>query len=158
MAARLYDYLDERGRNPITNWLRDLPKMQLAKVNSKLRMLHQNGDQILPGFVTPAVGSGHIKEIKIGGNIAIRLLLCRGPIDVGREPREENGHERPNRNGNRSAPYIAPEYTLLLGAEERDNRYVPPDAVRQAEQRREIILQDNNRRILHVHVGSGNLN
>jgi hypothetical protein len=152
MAAPLYDYVDEQGRNPITTWMSSLQKRQLAKVNMKLQSLEQNGDQILPGFVTPAVGSGHIKEIKISGDVAIRLLLCRGPIRVGREP-QEGGQERSSRDSNRSAPYTAPEYTLLLGAEERDNKYVPSDAVSQAEERRQIILKDNKRRVLHVHVG-----
>ncbi len=148
MPSTLYDYKDEKGVNIITAWLQGLPKPQLAKVNSKIRSLRQNGDQILPGFVTDAVGSRYIKEIVIGGNIALRLLLCRGPIKMQYEPSKSG-------NGGRPPIGTAPEFTFLFGAEERDGNYVPANAVQLAEAFRERVIGDpDNRRTEHVHVGS----
>ncbi len=145
MVARLYDYIERGGPNPIASWLQGLPKAQLAKVNAKLSMLSRYGHETLPNFVTPAVGSGTIKEIVIKGNRALRLLFCRGPIEIGR-----NG---PNGKKHKPSIWAAPEFTFLLGAEERDNRYVPRDAVQQAVNRRTIIMNDPSRRVPHVHVG-----
>lgn len=149
MSAELFDYIDEKGTNIITSWLKQLPKQQLAKVNSKIKSLSQNGDQILPGFVTDAVGSRHIKEIVIGGNIALRLLLCRGPINTQYENAKSG-------NGSKTAIGTAPEFTFLLGAEERDGRYVPANAVQLAEAFRErVINNSDDRRTDHVHVRVG---
>lgn len=148
MAATLFDYIDEKEANVITSWLKGLPKPQLAKVNSKIVSLRQNGDQILPGFVTDAVGSKFIKEIVIGGNIALRLLLCRGPIKMQYAPSKSG-------NGNKPPIGTAPEFTFLFGAEERDGRYVPDNAVQIAEAFREqVIGNPDDRRTEHVHVGS----
>lgn len=124
-----------------------MQKAHLAKVNSKIKSLCQNGDQILPGFVTDAVGSRHIKEIVIGGNIALRLLLCRGPIKM--------QYEHPKSgNGNNPPIGTAPEFTLLFGAEERDGKYIPANAVQIAEAFRErVINNSDDRRTEHVHVG-----
>lgn len=134
MPYLLYDFLDARGENVILQWLKSLQKEQLAKVNAKLKLLAQNGDGLFPSLLTPAVGSKHIREIVVSGKVAIRLLLCRGPFFLERE---------------------CFEYTLLLGAFERDNRYVPKNAVAKAEENREIVLADSTRRIEHVHVGPG---
>lgn len=148
MSAGLYDYIDAQDGNLITAWLKGLPKPQLAKVNSKIKSLRQNGDQILPGFVTDAVNSRHIKEIVVGGNIALRLLVCRGPIKMQYENAKSG-------NGSRTAIGTAPEFTLLFGAEERDGNYVPSNAVQIAEAFRENVINDpHNRRTEHVHVGS----
>jgi len=149
MAARIYDYVGAADDNLIKVWVLSLPKKYRAKVNAKVNLLAQYGDETLPGFVTPAVGSGTIKEIVIGGDRALRLLLCRGPMDIGR-----NGAT--GKNG-KTSPWAAPEYTLLFGAEERDSRYVPHNAVRQAEARRQVILKDPKRRVPHVHVGSADI-
>lgn len=145
MPARLYDYVEANGQNPITGWINGLPKKYRARVNAKLGMLALYGDETLPGFVTSAVGSGSVKEVVINGDLALRLLLCRGPLDMGR-----NGT---NGNTGKKSPWVAPEYTLLCGAEERDSRYVPRDAVMQAEGRRQVILNNPDRRVPHAHVG-----
>ena len=142
MAAEIFDYVEADGSDPIQGWIAGLPVQQRSKVTAKIELLRRYGDENLPGFVTPAVGSGSIKEIKIGGNIAIRLLLCLGPIVMGRD--EVTG---------KSNPWVAPEYTLLFGAEERDNQYVPRDAVQQAERRRQAIVQNQARRVPYAHAG-----
>jgi hypothetical protein len=150
MSAKLYDYLNERRENVISAWLMGLPIKQLAKVIMKLETLRIYGDETLPSFVTPAVGSGSIKEIVIGGDRALRLLLCRGPIEVTKKPRGKK-----TGNGGPSA-WASPEFTLLMGAEERDSKYVPRNAVQQAESHREIVLRDPTRREEHVYIGPEN--
>lgn len=142
MAARIYDYLGDNGENPIAAWIAGHPKDR-GRINAKIDMLMRYGDQTLPSFVTPAVGSGAIKEIVINGERALRILICRGPIEIGRSS-----------DGKKSSPWAAPEFTILLGAEERDCKYVPSDAVQQAELRRKTIMHDPKRRVAHVHVGS----
>jgi hypothetical protein len=71
----------------------------------------------------------HIKEIVVNGRVAVRMLACRGPID-GRK-----------------------ELTLLFGAFERDNVYVPSNALAIADKRREAIINSpkdtNRKRIKH---------
>ncbi|UVT20040.1 MAG: hypothetical protein H8K03_20050 [Nitrospira sp.] len=142
MASILYDYADGKEPNPITSWLQGLPLEQLAQLNLKIKQLKECGDQILPNFVTAAVGSVDVQEIKVNGRMALRLLICRGPIDS----------RLPPQMGKVKAPYPAYEFTLLFGSEERDNRYVPHDAVKQAENRRLAIVADNRKREPHVHV------
>jgi len=147
MAAKLYDYLNNRNENEISVWLRGLPTKQLSKIVAKLELLKRYGDETLPGFVTPAVGSGSIKEICLKGDRALRLLMCRGPFKIGRHPAKKGPRLK--------APSIwaSPEFTLLFGAEERDGKYVPRDAVLQAENRRDIVLGNPKRREEHVYIG-----
>ena len=134
MPYKLFDFIDHRGNNAVKIWLQGLERMQLSKVNARLKLLEQSGDELIPSIVTPAVGSVHILEIPIGGNVALRLLLCRGPLNLGKDCRE---------------------FTLLFGARERDRKYVPPNAVQKADERRLLIMKDPSRRCEHEHVGPG---
>ncbi len=61
-----------------------------------------------------------IKELCVNGNVALRLLLCKGP--------QSNLKNE--------------EFTLLFGAAERDRKYIPRDAVMRAEGNRLLVLQN----------------
>lgn len=126
----LFDFLDNRGGNVIKDFLSRLQKVDLAKINARLTLLANQGDHLYPSILTPAVRSAHVKELVVNGKVAIRLLLCKGPIN--------------HRN----------EFTILMGAFEKDRAYVPKNAVQKAEERREIVITDPSRRIEHEHVGS----
>lgn len=69
----------------------------------------------------------HIYKLVIHGDVMLRPMLCRGPIDN------------------------ETEYTLLLGATERGAK-LPPGSEEQAEQNRETIINDHDRRTRHEFI------
>lgn len=105
-----------------------LQKDQRAKLKLRLDMLEKHG----PGLSTGVLSDTklpHIKKIRIGGKVAVRLMLCKGPID--------------NLN----------EFTLLAGAIEKDRKLIPKNAEQIAELRRQEILVDPiNKRCFHERV------
>jgi hypothetical protein len=130
MSWALYDYVDAQGRNDFEAWSANLQKPELAKLNRKLKALEDNGPDLLPQMLAgPLKGYAHIYKLKINGRVALRPLLCKGPID----------NER--------------EFTLLKGAFEVGNRWEPPNAPSEAVNRRGYVIADpSNRRTPHVKV------
>lgn len=130
MAWNLYDYVGNGARNLFKEWSQRLQKADLARLNRKLKMLEDNGPDLGPKFLAgPIKRHAHIYKIIINGNVALRPLLCKGPID--------------NEN----------EFTLLMGAFERDWKWVPPDAPNVAAVRRQEVFSDpDNRRCPHEPV------
>lgn len=120
----LYDYVDHRGNNAIKIWAEGLQKIQRAKLNQKLDQLQQHGTELSTGLLSDTT-STDIKKIRIKGNVAVRLMLCKGPIS------------------------LDTEFTLLLGATERDGRLVPEDAVERAEERRKKIIKEPAKKRCH---------
>ncbi len=126
---KLYDYLDDHGNNVIAAWTGQQTRRDRAKIINKLRALEQmdfdlaRGSKLLQGPI-----GKHVYKLKIHGEVMMRPLLCRGPID----------------NDN--------EYTLLIGAVEIGSVLTPTAAVRQAQAARETIIHDPNRRCGHVQV------
>ena len=84
MTWVLYDYLDDKGINEIKAWTQKLQKKERAKLNAKLDMLEKHGSDLPPGLLSDTKFS-HIKEIVIKGQVAVRLMVCRGPIDNNKE-------------------------------------------------------------------------
>jgi hypothetical protein len=128
----LYDALDEKGVNVIEEWTRRLEKTDRARLNLKLEMLQKfkfeqmTASKVLHG---PINKTGHIFKLRAQTNVAMRPLLCRGPI--------EN----------------LMEYTLLFGTFETGGILTPSD-VRRAVNNRDAILTDpKNRRERHVRIG-----
>jgi len=126
----LYDFVNDRGENEIAAWSRCLQKDQRAKLNAKLDMLARVGMVLQGGILAGPLpnDSGNatpIYKLKIRGNVQLRPMLCRGPI-------ENNG-----------------EFTLLLGTIEVGNQLVPINAVSIAAEKREQILRDGHRRCPH---------
>jgi hypothetical protein len=117
MTWTLYDYRDHRGDNPVKKWCGQLQKPDLARMNKKIDLLESSGMDLCPGLVGPLRGSAHLYKIKINGSVAARLLLCKGPVNK------------------------EIEYTLLLGAFERDDE-LPEGTLETAEGYRQDIIRD----------------
>jgi|SRR3989304_7091169 len=125
MSYKLYDYVDNRGNNTIKDWILNLQKPERGRLDLKLALLEKHGLNLGTGLLTESKLS-HIKEIKINGRVALRLMVCKGPIENDKE------------------------FTLLFGAIEKDRKLIPNDAVQRAEIRRqEIIANPSSRRCLH---------
>ena len=124
---KLYDYVDAGGDNDFAPWCRGLQRPDLARLNRKLKMLADNGPDLGPKLLAgPLKGYAHIYKIIVNGRVALRPLLCKGPID--------NDHE----------------FTLLKGAFERDREWDPANAREIAVDRREEVINDSNgRRCYH---------
>jgi putative component of toxin-antitoxin plasmid stabilization module len=122
---RFRDYLTERGENDIRHWLDGLSKKARIKIDRRIRYLenvqyfHRE-----PQYIKQLSGYEGIYEIRVvfGGD-QYRPLGCYGP------------HEG--------------EFTLLIGAMEQGDRFVPRDAPDLALQRKAIILSDRSRTRVH---------
>jgi hypothetical protein len=124
----LYEFLDPRGQGIIEGWVRQerLQKDARARLNAKLDLLEQSGPDLSSGLLA-GTKERHIYKLRVKApKLQLRPLLCRGPL----------------------APDA--EFTLLLGAIERNNK-LPDNALTQAAAHREIIIQTRNRRRLHEH-------
>lgn len=126
----LYDYVGINGRNDFERWSEGLQKQELARLNRKLKMLEDNGPDLGPKLLAgPLKGFAHIYKLRIHGNVQLRPLLCKGPINS------------------------ASEFTLLKGASEVGGKWFPVDARSDAVARRqEVIADPKNRRCPHVKV------
>lgn len=125
MSFLLYDYMNEHGLNEIKVWINDLQKKELAKLNSKLDMLHMHGDELIPSTLSPTREPGILK-MRVHGSVQLRPLLCRGPINADAE------------------------YTLLLGAKEVGSVLRPKNADKLAVIRKDAVTLDpDNRRVLN---------
>ena len=122
-AVAIYDYLEANGVNPIEEFIQaSIEAKERAKLLARVQALRGSGYAILGGNMLTDTREKHVKEIRVNGNVAVRMLMCRGPVD-----------------GNKEA-------TLLFGAVERDNQYVPKDAPARAEERRKQVAADPSRR------------
>src|SRR5437016_2292901 len=109
MPWALYDYRNHRGNNLIKEWCRRLQKRDLIKLTQRIDKLGESGHELCPGLAGPLHNSRHLYKIKINGNVAVRLFLCKGPIRM------------------------EAEYTLLLSAFEADDE-LPARTIDTAEQ------------------------
>lgn len=123
----LFDYTDANGKNDIKKWTLGLEKPERAKLNAKLDMLVSKGHELFPHVLTDTPTSG-IQKLRVRGKIELRPMLCKGPIN----------HEK--------------EFTLLIGATERDFCLVPDKADEKANERKQIIIKNPNRRCPHERV------
>lgn len=128
MPFHLYDYRDASGNNLFAAWTRTLQTKQLAKLNERLDKLEQHGEELFPDVLSPTANG--ILKLKVRGNVQLRPLLCRGPVDE------------------------KIEYTLLIGAKEISSKLQPKNAKETAQARKaEVAADPNNRRIRHEAVG-----
>ena len=114
---KLFDYVDERGRNDVKRWMKGLEKPDRARLEAKLDTLEEHGPG-LPSDLLSDTTDRNLKKMRINGRVAPRPILCVGPSDNSQE------------------------YTLLIGAVERDRKWVPKNALKMARERREAILRD----------------
>lgn len=124
---KLFDYQNEEGNNDIKEWTKGLQKPQRAKLNAKLDMLEKNGIELFPHVLTDTPTPG-IQKLRVKGNVQLRPMLCKGPIN----------------NDN--------EFTILIGVIEKDSRFIPDKADEKAGKRKQIIIKTNSRRCTHVRV------
>jgi hypothetical protein len=125
MSGRLWTFVTESQRDALRDWAHGL-RLQTpvrAKLDRKLDMLQQQTFEIL--LHTKVVSGPILKDIyklRVNGEVAARIMFCRGPL-----PRDEG-------------------YTLLAGAEERNWKLEPLDAPERASHRRELVLKDPEHR------------
>jgi hypothetical protein len=128
----VYDFIDACHGNVVGSWIRGLSTSDRAKFKLKIRYLSDvEYDEAIRGKLLQGPIYKHVYKLKIHGDIMLRPLLCRGPInnDV--------------------------EYTLLAGAKEENFNLVPEDAPEVAENRRaEVIGDPSNRRQIRVRSSS----
>jgi hypothetical protein len=123
----LFDYLDKNGNNKIKQWTLGLQPTQRGKLNAKLDMLALLGPELIPHVLTDTP-TPSIQKLRIKGNVQLRPMLCKGPVN--------------NEN----------EFTLLIGATEQDSRLIPNKADKKANERKKIIIENPNRRCLHERI------
>ncbi len=106
-----------------------MQRPDLARLSRKLKMLEDTGPDLPTGLLAgPIKGHAHIYKLKINGRVALRPLLCKGPM------------------------YNNIEFTLLMGAFERGRKWAPANAPTTAENRRNEVISNANRRCPHVKV------
>lgn len=118
-AIDIYRYAET---SDIEEFIRGLDSGSQARLNAKIAALRENGFVLLGSNLLTDTKLPHIKEVRVNGRVAVRMLVCRGPVDGKKE------------------------LTLLLGAVERDNKYVPKDALGIADGRRQRVAEDPDRR------------
>lgn len=130
MTWRIYHFTDSRGDSILKEWVEEirLPMRQRGQLDRKIDSLAQNGP-CLPPQLLAGTRSRHIRKLKIKSNIQLRPMLCAGPLNMDEE------------------------FTLLLGAVERDYKLDPLDAPERAEANRQTLLSDHSRRIEHESFG-----
>jgi hypothetical protein len=117
MPFKLFDYVNPQGENEFKEWTQSLQKPQRAKLNEKLDKLALYGDALYPELLTGSPVAG-ISKLRIRGNVQLRPLLCNGPVD------------------------IKTEYTLLKGAKEVGDKWVPTDAPKTANANKKLVIQE----------------
>lgn len=127
---RLYDFITDRGRNAILEWVRRerLSSRDRAMLNQKRRRLAQiDYDLAIDTKLLAGPIYKKIYKLVIHGDVMLRPLLCRGPVNNDQE------------------------YTFLIGATERDWK-LPTGSREQADQRRTIVLRNPLRRIPYERI------
>jgi hypothetical protein len=120
----LFDFYT--GGNVIQDWADELPlqKKDRGRLDSKIDLLAKHGDDLPPKLLQPT-RSRHIMEIAVNNQIAIRVMLCRGPFLMNNE------------------------FTFLFGATEKNRKYKPKDAPERADKNRGDLILNPNQRCKH---------
>jgi hypothetical protein len=125
---KVYFYLaGARRDNAIRAWLKDeaISVAQMASFQEKIDTLEQGGPEMVPGFISETPVAPHIYKMKIKGNKGmkqLRPMCCRGP-------------------------FYSNEYTILVGAIEKDKKLVPADVKKRAQDYRKALIADPSRRV-----------
>lgn len=109
-------YVTKRGRDTIQEWIDDLPTRAHVAIDVRIRFLALGGNW-RPPFAAKLRGYDSIWEIKVlSGNIQYRPLGCFGP-----------------------GKHV---FSILIGAIKKNNRFIPQNAPKTAEKRKQLIYQD----------------
>lgn len=123
----LWDFITERGRSILAEWVKDdrLSSRDKAILNGRIDKLAKiDFDQAIGTKLLNGPIYKHVYKMKLKGDVMLRPMLCRGPVD------------------------IEAEYTFLLGAVEIGGK-LPKGSKEKAEQNRGTILDDHSRRREH---------
>lgn len=128
MPFLIYDYVNHYGQNEFKDWASRLEKPQRGKLNERIDKLALYGDALYPEMLTGTNVAG-IQKLRVRGKVQLRPLLCKGPINVEHE------------------------YTMLMGAKEVGDKWVPKGAPSIAEKIKAEVIKDSiNRRTEHEKV------
>ena len=127
MKYALFDYVTKKGINDLKIWTEKLQKPQRAKLNVRLDMLEQKGPDLFPQILTGTDTAG-IQKLRVPGKIQLRPMLCKGPLNV------------------------KTEFTLLIGAIEKQGKLHPKKADQIAARRKKDVIKDKTRRIKHDRI------
>jgi hypothetical protein len=127
---KLWDFLDNRFKSVILQWVRDdrLTKRDRAILNQKISRLAQMdfslaiNAKLLAGPIYK-----HVYKMRMKGDVQLRPMLCRGPVDNDAE------------------------YTFLLGTVETGG-HLPAGSKETAENNRTVVLDDHDKRIRHQRI------
>ena len=125
---KVYCYLKgQRRDNIIKEWLKSesVSTAQIAAFQEKIDRLEESGPEMVPGFISDTPVAKDIFKMKIKGNKGmkqLRPMCCRGPFG-------------------------ANEYTILVGAVEKDGKLIPADAKKRAQDNLKALKVDPSRRI-----------
>lgn len=124
----LYDYADADNDNLILRWLEDdkITRRDRAKLNAKLDHLVRMDFNLAIGTNMLAKVYKNVLKLKVHGEVQLRPMLCRGPIDD------------------------ASEYTLLVGAVETGGRLPESVMIESAKRRGQILAHKGTKhRCMH---------
>jgi hypothetical protein len=127
MPWTIYEFIDERGDRVLVGWFKRERIQKKARIlfDQKVDLLARYGPELPPELLAGPVDT-HIYKLKVRAQgVQLRRHLCKGPINN------------------------ETEYTFLCGAIERDSVLDPFDVAERAEQNRQLILGDPNRRLLY---------
>ena len=126
----LWDFPSPRRENLILRWVKNdrLTVRDRAALNQKLDRLAQMTfqDAIETKLLAGPIYK-HVYKLTIHGDVMLRPMLCRGPLDN------------------------EAEYTLLLGAVEVGGK-LPAGAKEKAEENRGTVIADHSRRCTHERI------
>jgi hypothetical protein len=124
----LFEYL-ESGEPVIHRWAKKarLSVRDRAALNNRFRKLRQVDFELAIGTLISGPIYKHVYKCVIHGDVMLRPMLCRGP-------------HKPEK-----------EYTLLLGAIEKDWK-LPPGSEEKAEDNRNAVSQNQFLRRIHEKI------
>lgn len=128
MQNTLWAFTSKGGRDIVSEWVNAvrLPTRVRAVLDQKCDVLRcQPFESVVHSKLLAGPIAKHIYKLRLNGTIAVRIMICRGPV----------------------AEEI--EYTLLEGAVERDGKLVPRDAPDRASRNRLTLLAHPHRRKEH---------
>jgi hypothetical protein len=134
---KLFDYVDERGRNVFAEWSKKLQKPQRIKLRAKLDDLSKFGPDLPPNLLMKTEVE-HIYKLKVQGNPKLRPMLCFGPFFI--------------KDVETEIEKLEEAFTLLVGAKEISWEFEPKDADVEAAIRRDKVLANPNRRCEHERI------
>ncbi len=115
-AITIKTYVTERNIDDIQEWIDNLRPRAQAAIEVRIRFLALGGNWY-PPYAAKLRGYNKIWEIRVKSeNIQYRPLGCFGP----------------GKN----------VFSILIGATKKNNRFIPPNAPKTAEERKRLINQD----------------